>query len=172
MRRLLWLVAILSFTNDAGAMELSSPDFADNATLPADFVYTRCGGRNLSPALVWSGVPKGTKSLALTLIDTSVRPSGWSHWIVVDLPPDATSLARGTNALPRGASGVKSNFGDWSYDGPCPPEGSGLHRYRFTVWALGSRAPGIKPDDKANSVTDALRKQALASASLTANVAR
>ena len=69
----------------------------------------------------------GTKSFVLTMIDVSVKPSQWSHWIVVGLPPDATSLARGTKALPAGAAAIASNFGDANYDGPCPPNGTGVH---------------------------------------------
>src|ERR1700744_1916487 len=71
------------------------------------------------------------KSLILTMIDIDVRPSLWSHWIVVYLPPDSTGIARGQKTLPGGARGVVSNFGDAFYDGPCPPEGTGLHHYRF-----------------------------------------
>jgi Raf kinase inhibitor-like YbhB/YbcL family protein len=146
-------VAAMCSCGPAAAMSLSSPDFKDGSVLPAAHVYPRCGGQNISPELSWSGVPQGTASVVLTMIDVSVKPNGWSHWIVVNLPGTATSLARGLKALPAPAQAVASNFGDRYYDGPCPPRGTGTHRYEFTAWAI---APGvdvpIRPDMSANEL--------------------
>ncbi len=168
MRKLLLSLSVIGAVSPASAMELRSPDIKNGATIAKQQVYTRCGGANVSPALTWSGVPTGTRSLAVTLIDNSVNPSGWSHWIVVDLPPGTSSLTRGVSRLPPGASMVQTNFGDAQYDGPCPPEGSGVHRYQFTVWALKSSAPAIAPNASAFSVERSLQGSSLASASLTA----
>src|SRR5215831_7758673 len=120
----------------AFAMELKSSDIAPGAEIATAHIYPRCGGDNVSPALTWSGVPAGAKSLVLTMIDSDVQPAEWSHWIVVDLPPTATMLARGTAHLPAGAIAIASNFGDAFYDGPCPPKGTGVHHYHFTIWAM------------------------------------
>jgi Raf kinase inhibitor-like YbhB/YbcL family protein len=117
-------------------MDLSSPDLKDGSPIAREQIYPRCGGSNISPALSWSGVPKKAKSLAFTVIDTSVAPNGWSHWIVVDLPVTTTSLDKGVKELPKGARTLVSDFGDAYYDGPCPPKGTGTHRYEFTIWAL------------------------------------
>jgi Raf kinase inhibitor-like YbhB/YbcL family protein len=154
------------------AMTVSSPDVKSGGAIAATFVYTRCGGQNLSPALSWSGTPKNAKSLAVTVIDLSVKPADWSHWIVVNLPPATTSLARGAAALPTGASAVQSNIGDAQYDGPCPPEGSGVHRYEFKVWALKSAAPAIAGDERATDVIAKLNAVSLDSASLVATYQR
>jgi Raf kinase inhibitor-like YbhB/YbcL family protein len=172
MRFLVLFVCLIAAIAPASALELQSPDTRDGAKIAEQQVYTRCGGSNVSPSLRWSGVPAGTKSLAVTLIDISVGPSGWSHWIVVNLPAVTTSLARGVSALPPGASLVRTNFGDAQYDGPCPPQGSGVHRYQFTVWALKASAPAIAPDANASSVMTTLQGLSLAKASLTGTYQR
>jgi Raf kinase inhibitor-like YbhB/YbcL family protein len=150
----------------AAAMTLASSDIAPGAQIADAQIYPRCGGQNISPQLSWSGVPNGTKSLVLTMIDTDVKPSQWSHWIVVDIPPDINSLARGAKALPGAARAIQSNFGDASYDGPCPPHGSGVHEYQITVWALTEAVP-IPSDMKATDLINILARVALDRASLT-----
>ena len=159
---LAWVPAALS----ASAMELTSPDIKDGAPIARAFYYTSCGGQNVAPALAWSGAPRGVGSYAVTVIDTSVAPSGWSHWIVVSVPSTVHALPRG-GALPNGASAVRSNFGDLIYAGPCPPLGTGLHRYAFTVYALPGTAPVLAADAKAMDVSAALASVALATATLT-----
>jgi Raf kinase inhibitor-like YbhB/YbcL family protein len=155
----------------AAAMTLSSADVAPHSPIPAAQIYPRCGGQNISPQLSWSGVPAGAKSLVLTMIDQDVKPALWSHWIVVDLPASATGLPRGVKALPGGAA-VVSNFGDAGYDGPCPPTGTGVHHYQFTLWAMPARQTAIAPDAKAYAVEAWLSRTALDKASLTGWVKR
>jgi len=154
------------------AMTLSSSDFKSGDAIPAAQVYPRCGGENLSPQLTWAGAPSGTESYVLTMIDTSVKPAHWSHWIVVDLPPEATSLVRGAKSLPGRARAIPSNFGDPYYDGPCPPDGSGVHQYQITIWALGTSRPPIVPDMPAAELEGMLSRVALDYASLTGTVKR
>ena len=155
----------------AAAMTLTSTDFRDGAALPAAHIYPRCGGQNVSPQLSWRGAPAGTDSFVLTVIDVSVKPKGWTHWIVVNLPATATSLARGAQSLPAPAQGVVSNFGDASYDGPCPPPGTGTHRYEFTIWAIPrGTAPAIRPDQPANEVSALLSTSAIEHATIAATV--
>lgn len=156
----------------AAALELHSGDIAPGAKIATAQIYPRCGGQNISPALAWSGVPAGAKSLVLTMIDTDVKPAQWSHWILVDLPPATTMLSRGATSLPAGARAVTSNFGDAFYDGPCPPNGTGVHHYRFTIWAMPAAKTEIAGDAKASDVAGMLAKSALASASLIGFVQR
>ena len=74
---------------------------------------------------MWSGVPEGTKSLAVTLKDLT---NNGIHWAIWNLPGTATELAAGFPATmpPMGAS--ESN--EWY--GP----GANLHKYEYQVWAL------------------------------------
>ncbi len=154
------------------AMTLSSNDIRAGGEIPLAQIYTRCGGENISPELSWRGAPAGTKSFVLTMIDISVQPSQWSHWIVVDLPTTVTALARGAKMLPSAARAITSNFGDASYDGPCPPSGSGVHEYQLTVWALPISTVTLLADMKATDLQARLARIALDHSTLTGFVER
>ena len=147
------------------AMTLTSGDLTDGAPMPAAHVYTRCGGGNVSPQLAWRGAPAATKSFVVTMIDFSVPPNDWSHWIVVDLPAGVASLARGA-APPAGAHGVTSDLGDAVYDGPCPPAGSGVHRYEITVWAMPLATTRVRAES-AKALAQGLKATALDHATIT-----
>jgi hypothetical protein len=152
------------------AMTLASKDLKHGAPIPADHIYPRCGGKNVPPELVWSGAPAGTKSFVVTAIDTSVKPNFWSHWIIVDLPATTTRLKTGDARLPDGARAIAGNFGDVGYAGPCPPKGSGVHNYEFTVWAMPTPHFDVAPDANAKALAQQLQKTALGHATLTGTV--
>lgn len=172
LRTTLCALVALAVAEPVSAMTLASTDIQDGQAIQAAYIFPRCGGQNISPELSWSGAPAGTKSLALTMIDLDVKPAGWSHWIVVGLPPSATELARGAKSLPAGAHGIASNFGDAFYDGPCPPAGSGTHHYHLTIWALPTDTVSIAPKAKGTDVTATLEKLALDHASIVGTVTR
>ncbi len=147
-------------TAPASTFKLSSPDLA-TGTFATQYILNGfgCTGGNVSPALTWSGVPPGTKSLALQIHDPDAPTgSGFWHWAVYDISPSTTALARGAGnspaSLPSGAYGGQSDFHDTgatgvngNYGGPCPPTGDAPHRYVFTLYALGmdsvTKAAGI-----------------------------
>jgi len=167
---LLALGAASAAAAQAASMQITSKDMTQGAAIAPAHIYTRCGGQNRSPELVWSGVPPGTKSLVVTAIDTSVGPNFWSHWIVVDLPPSTTRLPPGVSQLPQGGRSVANDFGDRGYSGPCPPKGSGVHNYEFTVWALPTPSFAVAPRTKARDIVQRLRRSAIARATLTGTV--
>jgi Raf kinase inhibitor-like YbhB/YbcL family protein len=150
----------------SAAMSITSTDIRSGSAIPVAHIYTRCGGENISPNLSWSGAPSGTMSFVLTMIDVDVKPDEWSHWVVVGLPAAVNSLARGARSLPGGAKAMVSNFGDAAYAGPCPPKGTGVHHYQFTIWALPTATFSLAPDEKATTLTASLSKHALDRASL------
>jgi len=160
----------LASAGPALALTLSSHDLTAGAPIAAAHIYPRCGGQNVSPELSWTGAPAGTRSFVLTMIDLDVKPALWSHWIVADLPPASTGLAAGAKALPAGAHAVASNFGEAAYDGPCPPAGSGVHRYELTIWAMPGASTAIAPDQNAAQLMARLKAAALARASLVGTV--
>jgi Raf kinase inhibitor-like YbhB/YbcL family protein len=166
------LALAATLSEPAAAMSLTSPDIKDGGAISAAHIYTRCGGQNISPALSWAGQPAAARSLVLTVIDIDVKPALWSHWIVTGLPVTTTSLPRGVSALPAGAHAVASNFGDDAYDGPCPPAGSGVHHYQFTIWAMPTADVAIGDDASASDVLAKLTSGAIAHASLAASVER
>ena len=166
MRAAALAVALAALAGCARAMDISSADLKPDAPIAAVHIYPRCGGQNQSPALAWTAPPAGTASLVLTMIDVDAKPSFWSHWVVVGLTPAAGSLARGA-ALPAGAHAVTSNFGDAAYGGPCPPAGSGVHHYQFTIWAMPSAAVSIGASAPANEVLSMLQSTSIAHATIT-----
>ena len=114
-------------------------------------VYNSFGmsGQNISPSLRWHGFPaEETKGFAVTCYDPDApTPSGFWHWIVVDIPVSVTSLDRGAGAgnLPAGAIAIQSDWGMTNYGGPLPPEGDpvGPHRYYFAVHAVTEPTLGV-----------------------------
>src|SRR5882724_2193904 len=160
------LVLALLASTAAAAMSLKSADIRSGGAIPIAHIYPRCGGENISPALSWSGAPAATKSFVLTMIDVDVKPDAWSHWVVVGLPEAVKSLPRGATSLPGGAKAIVSNFGDAAYAGPCPPKGTGVHHYEFTIWALPTAEISLADDEKATTLTALLSKTALDRASL------
>ncbi|MGB8364719.1 MAG: YbhB/YbcL family Raf kinase inhibitor-like protein [Rhizomicrobium sp.] len=162
---------VAAITAPASAMELTSPDVAPGAALALPQVYSQCGGGNVAPALSWSGAPVATKSFAVTLFDPDAA-GGWWHWIVYDIGARVHRLARGAMPLPDGAQQGENDFGAMAYGGACPPPGSGVHHYRFTVWALDT--PALPFDDPPKGVTIGpyLEAHALARATLTATYER
>lgn len=157
MIRLITVIALTALAGGAQAAEafkLSSEDIPANGKIGNDQVFNSfgCSGKNVSPALTWSGVPAGTKSLALTVYDPDAPTgSGWWHWVVVNIPPTATGLPRGAGAaggkaLPAGSRQVRTDFGAAQYGGPCPPKGDSAHRYIFTLFALSTAKLDLPAD--------------------------
>jgi Raf kinase inhibitor-like YbhB/YbcL family protein len=110
---------------------VTSPAFAENAPIPAEY---SCKGRNVPPPLRWHNVPAGTESLAL-VVDDPDAPSGlYVHWVVTGIPPSTTEIGEGP--LPPGTSVSLNSSGKAEYFGPCPPAGTGVHHYRFQLYAL------------------------------------
>jgi Raf kinase inhibitor-like YbhB/YbcL family protein len=144
-----WRVATVAGTAlfsaaTANAMDLRSVEMAQGASLALEQVYGECGGKNISPSLTWSGAPATTKSFALTVFDPDAHGAGWWHWVVFDVPANADALAKGAGSsaapLPAGTIEGTNDFGSSAYGGACPPAGSGLHHYEFTLWALDTQS--------------------------------
>jgi Raf kinase inhibitor-like YbhB/YbcL family protein len=108
-------------------LDVHSSAFADGGAIPAD--YSCQGAADAPPPLSWSGVPDGTKQLAIVVQDPDAR--GFVHWLVTGIPP-ATTQVDGT--LPAGAVEGKSGAGSTSWTPVCPPRGR--HHYQFAVYAL------------------------------------
>src|SRR5437588_779263 len=89
---------------------------AAGGTIPS--VYT-CSGRDISAPLRWSGVPSGSRELALELIDLDAPGGPFLHWAVAQIPPTVRSLAAG-ESVPPGAVAGSNSFGRVGYGGPCP----------------------------------------------------
>jgi len=151
------------------ALVLFSATFASGATVPQAMIALPCGGSNLSPQLRWSGVPSGTRSLALVLHDPDApHPGGFYHWVVYDLPPRSGELAAAA-PIPASRSG-RNDSGSIGYFGPCPPPGK-LHHYHLTLYALDVAVRSMQPLD-AEELQQRMRGHILAQTELVAVLQR
>lgn len=118
-------------------LNVTSKDFEDGAPLPVDTTASE-GGKNISPQLSWSDVPKGTKVFYVHCYDPDApTPSGYWHWSLVNIPAYVNSLDRdAAKNPPAGAITLRNDNGQREYMGAAPPVGHGTHRYFFTVYAL------------------------------------
>jgi|SRR5580692_4302098 phosphatidylethanolamine-binding protein (PEBP) family uncharacterized protein len=116
-------------------LEIGSPVLAGGKPIPARFT---CGGKNVSPPLVWGNVPSGTSELALFLLDLShtQRAGGESlkaavtvAWAVHGIKPTLGGM--GAGKLPAGAVDGRARYSI------CPPKG-GSGEYMFRLYALSS----------------------------------
>jgi Raf kinase inhibitor-like YbhB/YbcL family protein len=110
-------------------------------------------GKNISPALNWSGAPAATRQFAVICNDPDAPlPGGFSHWVIYKIPPGAKGLPEampaGANVTAGGVAGAiqgPNGFAAFArrggtpaepgYRGPMPPAGP-PHHYHFTVYAL------------------------------------
>lgn len=127
------------------AISVTSADVTDGQPLKADQVYA---AGNTSPQLSWEPGPEGTRSYVVTCFDPDAPiPSGFWHWVAVDVPADVTSLDTGAGAsddtLPGGAFHVRNDFGEHAFGGAAPPEGDHVHRYYFVVHAVQEEKLGV-----------------------------
>ena len=129
-------------------LEVTSTTFTENGPLPDSAIYNSisqganictangAAGGDQSPQLQWSHVPPNTRSFVVVLYDTT---AAFTHWGMYNIASHVRALP--ANAGAAGStygSQVNNDFGDPSYDGPCPPAGVApdAHHYVFTVYAL------------------------------------
>jgi Raf kinase inhibitor-like YbhB/YbcL family protein len=134
---------------------VTSADVTDGQPLKDDQVNA---AGDTSPQLSWSDVPEGTESFTITCFDPDApTPSGFWHWVLVDLPAEVTSLAAGIGAeggdLPGGAFMCRNDGGSKAFMGAAPPEGDQVHRYYFVVHAVKTPTLGVDPDASAAVVS-------------------
>ena len=126
---------------------VTSADVSDGQPLKDDQVAAK---GNTSPQLSWEAVPEG-QSYTVTCFDPDApTPSGFWHWVLVDLPADVTSLEPGAGAegadLPGSAFMCRNDGGGKAFMGAAPPEGDQVHRYFFVVHAVKEPSLGVDSD--------------------------
>ena len=124
---------------------------------------------NTSPQLSWEGAPEGTRSYVVTCFDPDApTPSGWWHWVLVDLPADVTLLPTGAASgdLPARAFHVRHDGGDRGFMGAAPPPGDQIHRYFFVVHAVSDESLGVDENATPAQVSVHLAFKTLARATI------
>jgi len=133
-------------------LRLTSNAFDHDGAIPG--TYT-CDAGDVSPPLDWTGIPTGTRSLALIVDDPDAPDPAapkmtWVHWVLYNIPPHAGGLPEAVAAadLP---PGTREGLNDWKrtgYGGPCPP--IGRHRYFHKLYALDVVLPDLGRPTKAD----------------------
>ncbi len=144
-------------------LTLSSSAFAPGKSIPDEF---SCKGRNISPALAWTGAPSNTVSFALILEDPDAPSGTFVHWVIYNIPAVSQSLAEAVAPQPTFDDGAAQGMNSGNrryYEGPCPP--SGTHRYFFRLYALDTRLD-LAPGATADQVRKAIQGHVLAQGEL------
>ena len=118
-------------------MVLRIPAFKYDRTIPVRFT---CDGEEISPELVWTGVPENAKSLVVVCEDLSPATGTFIHWVVYNIPPTSKGLPQNVPHVDRLRDGSRQALNPRSqmgYLGPCP--GYETHRYVFQLYALDVR---------------------------------
>ena len=89
---IIFVTYVLLAGGDAMALTIKSAAFENGGMIPAEYT---CKGADVSPALTWGDVPERTKSFALICDDPDAPMGTWVHWVVYDIPQNATGLSKG-----------------------------------------------------------------------------
>lgn len=125
-------------------IKVTSRAFEEGGMIPSQYT---CDGEDISPPLEWSGVPDGTRSLALICDDPDAPMGTWVHWVLYGIDAGTRELPEDVpakKALDSGARHGVNDFRRFGYGGPCPP--GGTHRYYFKLYALDTELdlePGL-----------------------------
>ena len=137
------------------AVVVGSPALRTGEPIPRDYTPD---GRNLSPPILWSDLPPGTREIAVICQDHGAgNPPPWVHWIVYNIPATTPGLPVGIpidplEPMPVEIAGAVQGNNSWGlpmYRGPAPPPGS-VHHYHFAVYALDAELglpPGLGRDE-------------------------
>jgi Raf kinase inhibitor-like YbhB/YbcL family protein len=158
--------------NETAQLRVTSPAVqADGSLADAHSAYFD----NLSPALSWTRWLEA-ETFALVVEDPDApTPEPFLHWLIWNIPGTETGLPQGIGRTPpdalRGAVQGRNGAGDIGYMGPRPPEGHGVHRYHFQLFALDSRLPE-DAETRLNEFLNMLKAHTLACGQLVATYER
>ena len=146
-------------TGGTTAFSLSSPNLTEGGVFGDKYTCAAAGfNGSLSPELVWTAGPEGTKSYAITFIDVTLAheqqpPSDLGyHGVIYDIPAEVLTLPEEfTDAA---SIGAKQNR---AYLGPCPNFGSSgeTHTYEFRVYALDTETLTLTQTTGTDAVKEA-----------------
>lgn len=140
--------------NVAPPLKITIPAFPDGGAIPLKYTCAATtpppGGPmhislGVSPLLQWTNVPTGTASFVLILHDADAHIGkafvDIPHWVVFNIPGDATELAESVPPDAPIANGTMQGDNMMrraAYQGPCAPPGL-PHHYTFELYALDTK---------------------------------
>lgn len=148
----------------------------------APTALSACGETNNFPKLTWSNPPILAKSFVLIVEDADSAGGPWIHFILSNIHPNAREIPKqtGNSMAVTTFTGVEASEGGLSisntswgggttaaWGGPCPPTGSGVHRYFFKLYAYRHITPTFSLNNKtSNSFQLTATNEILATATL------
>ncbi len=141
---------------------VESSAFKNGGAIPAQYT---ADGKDVSPPISWSGLPAGTREIALILDDPDApTQQPFVHWVIYKIPATAKGLPEAVPAGPKveggeaagalqGANGFSAFLrgggqpAPHGYRGPAPPPGK-PHNYHFKVYALNAPIEAAEGLDK------------------------
>lgn len=169
------MLAAVAAPAGAAGFALTSPAFADDAMLPADFAGPdECKGQNISPPLAWTNRPEGTKSFAVVVSDADGSSGlGSVHWVAYGIAPATASIPSGFGGSSSPAfTGGTNSRNQTTYFGPCSRPGDAPHHYVITLIALDVGPTALPPALTREAFFTASKGHALGSSSLVVRYAR
>lgn len=147
-------------------MKLTSSAFGEGGQIPTRYT---CDGEDVHPPLEIEGAPKGVQSFAILMEDEDAMDGDWHwlHWTMWNLSPHTTIIKEGK--VPEGVIQGKTSEGTYHYTGPYAPKG--VHRYRFTLYALDTEL-NVPADVTAEELKAEMDGYVLAEAELTGTYSR
>jgi Raf kinase inhibitor-like YbhB/YbcL family protein len=100
---------------------------------PIDALFT-CDGSKLSPSFDIAGLPEGTVTWGLSIVDQTAANA--VHWVAANIDPAINSVDAGV--VPAGAVQSLNRIQKVGYAAPCPKAGE-LHTYVLTVYAVSQQ---------------------------------
>jgi hypothetical protein len=142
------------------AFSLKVNGMEEGDTIPR--MYT-CEGENVSPPLTWKDSPEAARSFALIMEDPDAPTGVWTHWLLWNIPRPVSELPQDYQPSAPVAAG-RNDFGREAYGGPCPPHGSGPHRYFFRLYALDADRLELPGGATRNQILPVIEAHAVGSA--------
>jgi Raf kinase inhibitor-like YbhB/YbcL family protein len=100
---------------------------------PIDALFT-CDGSKLSPSFDIAGLPEGTVTWGLSIVDQTAANA--AHWVAANIDPAINHVDAGV--VPAGAVQSLNRIQKVGYAAPCPKAGE-LHTYVLTVYAVSQQ---------------------------------
>lgn len=140
-------------------MNLDLINFTINNKIKKEYLCKNHGGQDISPHIKWSST-NNAKSYALILEDPDAVGKNIAHrvnlvhWYIPFISPEITQIEELNhininNSQSMNLSKInysklnmfqaKNTIGKFGYHGPCAPEGSRTHHYKFTIFALDDK---------------------------------
>ncbi|HWI17393.1 MAG TPA: YbhB/YbcL family Raf kinase inhibitor-like protein [Vicinamibacterales bacterium] len=169
------MLGTVAFAQTPATITVTSPTLKANEVVPIDHT---ADGKNVSPALTWSGAPANTKQFALIYDDPDVAfgnpPQSFVHWVVYNIPATAKGLPAelpmdAVLTAPAEIAGTiqgMSGFRRTGYRGPAPPPGK-PHHYTWTVYALDAELK-LEQGLNRNQLMEAMKENIIGQGSLVA----